>query len=134
MKKLPIVAKFNEQELEKILNQFGPMQFQLKEKREDVSGDFPMHTRYFSNGDKPLVALINLSGLATFGYENDKGANILAGEFIFFDDSLPHSWRFQNCNLEIMYYRFSDPHDAGRTDGDYCLDNFFNINSLQPSP
>jgi hypothetical protein len=125
MVQLPFIAKFNEPNLEKILKELIPLKFLLKENREDFSGEFPMHTRYFSNGDRPLVALINLSGHAVFGYEVDKYAKLEAGEFIFFDDSEPHCWIFKNCNLEMLFYRLKNPEGAGNTSGDYCLDNYF---------
>jgi hypothetical protein len=124
MSDLPIIAKFDENKLNEILNGFSTVKFLSKETRQNFSGEFPTHTRYFSNGDIPLVALINVSGKAIFGYDN-KHANLSAGDLVFFDDSKPHSWVFKDNNLEIFYYRLSDRKGSQITQGDYCLDNYF---------
>lgn len=124
MVKLPFVAQFSESHLEKILKDFAQVEFLAIENRADFSGEFAMHTRYFSNGDRPLVALKNLSGEALFGYGADKYVELLAGDFIFFDDSEPHSWVFKNCDLEILFYKLKTE-EAGNTSGDYCLDHYF---------
>lgn len=124
MSNLPIIAKFHQYKLNEILKRFMAVKFLSSETRQNFTGEFPMHTRYFSNGDVPLVALINVFGDALFGYDNNH-VHLSAGDFIFFDDSKPHSWVFKNCNLEIFYYRHCDEKGMQITQGDYCLDNYF---------
>ncbi len=124
MSGLPIITKFNENSLSEILNSFAPATLLSIETRKDFTAKFPSHTRYFSNGDIPLVALINISGNALFGYDN-KHFPLDIGDFVFFDDSKPHSWIFEDCNLKIFYYRFSNTKGIRITQGDYCLDSYF---------
>jgi|SRR5579871_2531576 len=121
---LPIKASFTEQELEELLEQFPGAVCLGKEVRENFSDQFPAHTRYFSNGDKPLVALVVKSGRAIFGH--NRGDIMLdPGDMVFFDDSAQHWWTFDNCDLEIFYYRLPIIDEPSTISGDYCLDNYF---------
>jgi hypothetical protein len=124
MIKLPIVLEFKSENLLNILNRFQKIQLITTENRTEFSGAFPIHTRYFSNGDRPLVALVKHSGTARLRYGNEDV--VLPDEnFVFFDDSMPHAWVFNRCNLEIYYYRLTDTQRPAPTTGDYCLDNYF---------
>ena len=121
---LPILDKFNGKTLEKILKHFPSIKFISKERRENFSADFPMHTRYFSNGDVPLIALVKHAGTAIINY-NKQVYDMEDGCVIFFDDSEPHSWQFGNSQLDICYYRCGPMNSRIITTGDYCLDEFF---------
>jgi len=121
--KLPFIDRFGEK-LDEILNAYPNIQFLSQETREKFSGVFPMHNRYFSNGDKPLVALIKKSGFVELTYLNKKYL-LQDGECVLFDDSEKHSWVMKNCDLEIFYYRQTCAIN-GIKNGDYCLDAFFN--------
>ncbi len=120
----PIVMEFNSENLLNILTRFQNIQLLTTENRVGFSGEFPIHTRYFSNGNRPLVALLKQSGSAKLHYRNE-AIEIPDQNFVFFDDSVPHGWFFNNCNLEIYYYRQTDNERPAPTTGDYCLDNYF---------
>ena len=122
----PIVLKFQKENLTNILKRFQNIQLITSEKRSEFSGEFPIHTRYFSNGDRPLVALVKHSGTARLRYGIEAEDIVIPDQnFVFFDDSVPHSWVFNKCNLEIYYYRLTDTEHPAPTTGDYCLDNYF---------
>lgn len=126
MVEYPIVVAFNSENLTSILDRFQKIRLITTEKRIQVSGDFPTHTRYFTNGDRPLVALVKQNGAAKFWYGTMKEGLIIPDQtLIFFDDSVPHSWSFEKCDLEIYYYRLTDDENLGSTTGDYCLDDYF---------
>ncbi len=127
MNQLPIISEFTDSKLNHILADFPSIEFLSLETRKNFSGAFPMHTRYFSNGDSPLVLLKALAGNAIFS-NRDLHSTISAGSFIFFDDNDPHSWIFDNCDLEIVYYRLPKNDGVRVTHGDYCLDDFFTVN------
>ncbi len=122
----PIVTEFKSENLINILKPFQKIQLIATEDRIEFSGEFPIHTRYFSNGDRPLVALVKHSGTARlrYGIENEDVV-IPDQHFVFFDDSVPHAWVFNKCNLKIYYYRLTDNERPAPTSGDYCLDNYF---------
>jgi len=124
LRDLPVKAKFDELELKELLNNFPEAAFLSKELRENYSGKFPPHTRYFSNGDKPLVAVMVKAGRAVFGCDSGN-IELHRNEFVFFDDSVQHWWSFENCNLEILYYRLPSVDKREDVHGDYCLDNYF---------
>lgn len=121
---LPLMGKFDEHSLEKIINIYPHIIFLLKEQRINFSATFPMHNRYFSNGDKPLVALVKKNGYAKLNYQN-KEFILKDGEFVFFDDNEPHSWVMEACDLDIFYYKQTCEIKNMMTKGDYCLDSFF---------
>ena len=124
MVKFPILNEFTDKSLTDLLKQFSTIQQITTESRSNFSGEFPTHTRYFSNGDIPLVALIKHNGAAILRYEN-KDIEIPDRFFVFFDDSAAHSWVFRICNLDIYYYRHIDRQTPASRTGDYCLDNYF---------
>jgi len=122
----PIVTEFKSENLTNILNRFQNIQLITTEKRIEFSGEFPTHTRYFTNGDRPLVALVKESGIAKLWYGTESTELVFADHtLVFFDDSVPHSWYFKKCNLTIYYYRLTDDEKPAPTTGDYCLDNYF---------
>ncbi len=121
---LPLKAWFSEQEIARMLSALQGVAFLSKELRENFSGKFSAHTRYFSNGDKPLVILVVKRGRAIFGY--GRGDTMLGpDELVFFDDSVEHWWTFEHCDLEIFYYRLPVIEKPLKMSGDYCLDNYF---------
>lgn len=122
----PIITEFTTENLTNILNRFQKIQFITTEKRTLFSGDFPSHTRYFTNGDRPLVALVKESGIAKLWYETCNSELVLPDHtLVFFDDSVPHGWHFKKCTLNIYYYRLTDDEKPAPTTGDYCLDTYF---------
>lgn len=122
----PIVVEFKSENLTSILNRFQKIQLITTEKRIDFSGEFPTHTRYFSNGDRPLVALVKQSGTAKLWYGTGTEEVVIPDHnFVFFDDSVPHAWVFKKCDLNIYYYRLTDNEKPASTTGDYCLDDYF---------
>jgi hypothetical protein len=125
MTTLPIIGSFNENTLAEILSAFPGIKRIAEENRQNFVGKFPLHTRYFKNGDIPLVALINIAGKAAVFGMNDASITLRSGDFIFFDDSQPHSWIFEHCTLDIFYYRLPYRNGPKITQGDYCLDNYF---------
>ena len=95
------------------------------EKRSNFHGSFANHNRFFSNGDKPLVGLINFKGIVHLTYE-DNFYEVHEGSFVFFDDNVKHSWLMQSAHLEVYYYRQSVNNVLNPVyNGDYCLDSFF---------
>ena len=122
----PILIEFNSEILTTILNHFQKIKLLATENRSKFSGEFPIHTRYFSNGDRPLVALVKQSGVAILRYGiANKDLVIPDQNLVFFDDSVPHAWVFKNCNIDIYYYRLTDNERPAPTTGDYCLDHYF---------
>ncbi len=122
----PIVMEFKSENLTTILNHFQKIQLLATENRNEFSGEFPTHTRYFSSGDRPLVALVKESGFAKLWYGVKSAEQIISDHtLVFFDDSVPHAWYFKKCNLTIYYYRLTDDKQPAPTTGDYCLDNYF---------
>lgn len=122
----PIVVEFKSENLTSILDRFKKIQLITTENRCDFSGTFPTHTRYFSNGDRPLVALVKQSGAAKLWYGHGSEEFVIPDHsLVFFDDSLPHAWSFNKCNLDIYYYRLTDDEKLAPTTGDYCLDDYF---------
>lgn len=122
MMQLPKIAVFTTTNLDEMLNNFPSVQYLASEKRENFSGDFPLHTRYFSNGDRPLVALVNVRGDVRLNYNNNEFI-IPEGAFVFFDDSVSHSWIFKNADVEIFFYRHTNTDAPAPCEGDYCLDS-----------
>ena len=122
----PIVTEFKYERLTSIINQFQVIKLIATENRIEFSGEFSTHTRYFSNGDRPLVALIKQSGVAILRYGVIKKEIMIPDHsLVFFDDSVSHAWVFNKCNLEIYYYAVTDNENPASTTGDYCLDNYF---------
>lgn len=124
MIELPVLTEFTDKNLTDLLKHFSGIQQITSENRSNFSGEFPTHTRYFSNGDRPLVALIKYSSKAILQYEN-KDIKIPDLFFVFFDDSVAHSWVFSICNLDIYYYRYINKEAPVSRTEDYCLDNYF---------
>lgn len=122
----PIVIECKGENLANILNGFQKIRLIATENRMQFSGEFSTHTRYFSNGDRPLVALIKQSGFAILRYGIGNEDIIIPDQhLVFFDDSVPHAWVFNKCNLTIYYYSLTDQEKPAPTTGDYCLDDYF---------
>ncbi len=120
----PWLGVFNEAVLSTLDERYGALQMLGQESRSNFSATFPVHNRYFSNGDKPLVLLVKHKGKVELCYN---GENFVLGdkEFVFFDDTIRHSWVMNRCDLDIYYYRKSIADHVKITTGDYCLDNYF---------
>src|SRR5271170_4979986 len=119
---LPIIEAYSAQNLQKLLLAFSDIIFLSKEERKNFSADFPLHNRYFSSGDKPLVAFVKLRGYAALRYLHSEFV-LLDNQMIFFDDNIPHAWVMRDCDLHIYYYRCEEkflPIDTG----DYCQDKY----------
>lgn len=126
MVEYPIVVPFKSENLTSILHHFQKIRLITTENRIEFSGEFPTHTRYFSNGDRPLVALVKESGSAKLWYGNRNSELVIPDHaLVFFDDSVPHAWSFNKCNLNIYYYRLAADGNLAPTTGEYCLDDFF---------
>ena len=126
MVEYPIVVTFKSENLTSILNRFQKIRLITTENRIEFSGEFPTHTRYFTNGDRPLVALVKQSGIAKIWYGTGNEELVIPDHnLVFFDDSEPHSWAFTKCNLNIYYYRLTEDENPAPTTGDYCLDDYF---------
>jgi hypothetical protein len=124
MLSFPIITSYTDDALKGALCQFPHTCLISKESRQNFNGNFPKHTRYFSNGDKPLVALIKQKGYVKLTYD---GQDFILNdnEVVLFDDNVPHSWVMSSCDLTNFYYRQSGIIENAVTTGNYCLDSFF---------
>lgn len=93
-----------------------------EEKRENHTANYPMHNRFFSNGDKPWVILINNKNTMKLTYL-DKEHIIQEGELVFFDDNVMHAWEMKDNDITIYYYRAKTNNPIKQ--GTYCLDEYF---------
>jgi hypothetical protein len=93
-----------------------------KEARTNHSAQYPLHNRYFSNGDKPWVVLINTKNKMKLIYDGVEHI-INENHFVFFDDNVMHAWEMQNNDMTIYYYRAKAEHPIRQ--GTYCLDQYF---------
>lgn len=93
-----------------------------EEKRKNHTANYPLHNRYFSNGDKPWVILINTKNSMKLTYL-DKEYIIEEGELAFFDDNMMHAWEMKNNDMTIYYYRAKT--NTPVRQGTYCLDDYF---------
>lgn len=97
-------------------------QFLAEELRTHHTATYPLHNRYFSNGDKPWVILVNLKNEMLLNYDN-KDYIIKENEFVLFDDNIMHAWQMKNNDLKIYYYRAKSENPI--REGSYCLDDYF---------
>ncbi len=93
-----------------------------EETRKNHSANYPMHNRYFSNGDKPWVILVNTKNHMKLTYDG-KEYIINENELVFFDDNVMHAWKMNNNDMTIYYYRAKSENPV--TQGMYCLDGYF---------
>jgi hypothetical protein len=93
-----------------------------EEKRENHTANYPMHNRFFNNGDKPWVILINTKNTMKLTYL-DKEYTIQEGELVFFDDNVMHAWEMKDNDITVYYYRAKT--DNPIKQGTYCLDGYF---------
>lgn len=103
-------------------NKIGRCVFLGKETRLNHTAVYPLHNRYFSNGDKPWVILVNEKNSMKLSYA-DQIYDIKEGELVLFDDNIMHSWEMNNNDMTIYYYRAST--DNPVMQGTYCLDDYF---------
>lgn len=93
-----------------------------QEKRKEHTANYPLHNRYFSNGDKPWVILINTKNSMKLFYL-DQEYIIQENELVLFDDNILHAWEMNNNDMTIFYYRAQT--DIPIKQGSYCLDDYF---------
>lgn len=93
-----------------------------KETRTNHTANYPLHNRYFSNGDKPWVVLINTKNKMKLNYDGIEYI-INENDFVFFDDNVIHSWEMKNNDMTIYYYRAKAERPINQ--GTYCLDLLF---------
>ncbi|MGE3317810.1 MAG: hypothetical protein AB7I18_00830 [Candidatus Berkiella sp.] len=93
-----------------------------QEERKEHTANYPLHNRYFSNGDKPWVILINTRNSMKLFYL-DKAYVIQENELVLFDDNILHAWEMNNNDMTIYYYRAKT--DTPIKQGNYCLDDYF---------
>ena len=94
----------------------------FEETRNNHTADYPMHNRYFSNGDKPWVILINNKNTMKLNFDGND-YTIYENELVFFDDNIMHAWEMKNNDVKIYYYRAKSENPVMK--GSYCLDEFF---------
>lgn len=93
-----------------------------EEVRTNFTASFPTHNRYFSNGDKPWVVLVNNKNTMVLTYD-EKEFHINEDELVFFDDNVMHAWEMNNNDMTIYYYRAQSTQPI--VSGTYCLDDYF---------
>jgi hypothetical protein len=99
-----IITRASEQVIQDCEQKMQDHTLLFKECRTNHTAVYPLHTRYFSNGDKPWVILINLKNEINFTYYG-KEYVINENELVFFDDNVLHSWEMNNNDMTIYYYR-----------------------------
>ncbi|MFI5343896.1 MAG: hypothetical protein ACHQUC_06715 [Chlamydiales bacterium] len=113
------MSNFELKNCEKKMNQAVLL---AEETRKNHTAHYSMHNRYFSNGDKPWVILVNTKNKMKLTY-NDAEYIINEDELVFFDDNIMHSWEMNNNDMKIYYYRAKSENPVKQ--GTYCLDEMF---------
>lgn len=122
MKPIIHITKATPEALKHCEKLMGQPVFLQEEQRTDHSAVYPLHNRYFSNGDKPWVVLVNIKNSMTLTYDENEYL-IHEGELVLFDDNIMHSWQMNNNDMTIYYYRSKSVHPV--INGTYCLDGYF---------
>ncbi len=122
MKPIIHISTANDEAIEHCEQLMGKATLLQEEKRKDHTAVYPMHNRYFSNGDKPWVILVNHKNTMMLKY-NENEYVINQGELVFFDDNIMHEWQMNNNDMTIYYYRSKSEQPV--TAGTYCLDGYF---------
>lgn len=122
MKPLIYISKATTDALKHCEKLMGQSVFLQEEQREGHSAIYPMHNRYFSNGDKPWVVLVNSKNTMKLIYDEEEYL-INEGELVLFDDNIMHAWQMNNNDMTIYYYRSKSEQPI--TVGTYCLDGYF---------
>jgi hypothetical protein len=104
--------------LKDCIESLGDIIFLGKETRLNHTATYPMHNRYFSNGDKPWVIIVNLKNRMKLNYDGIEYI-INEHELVCFDDNIVHAWEMKNNNMEIYYYRAKSL--APINQGTYCI-------------
>lgn len=122
MKPIIYITKATTDTLKHCEKLMGQAVFLQEEQRHGHSAIYHMHNRYFSNGDKPWVVLVNHKNTMKLIYnENDYVIN--EGELVLFDDNIMHEWHMNNNDMTIYYYRTKSEQPVIK--GTYCLDEYF---------
>lgn len=124
MKAFISITQASSSALEQCIKSLGEALFLGKETRTNHTATYPIHNRYFSNGDKPWVILINLKNTMKLTYD---GAEYLIQEheLVCFDDNVLHGWEMSSNDMTIYYYRAKTPRPINQ--GTYCIDGL-NLN------
>ena len=93
--------------------------FIRSEFRENHTASYPLHNRYYKNGDRPLVILVNKKNKMKLNY-NQNEYILNEGDLVLFDDNVMHSWEMENNDMEIYFYRAET--NTPVTQGTYCID------------
>ncbi len=103
-------------------NKLSQAIFLAEETRNQHTAIYPLHNRYFSNGDTPWVILINTKNEMKLHFDGEDYL-IQENQLVMFDDNIFHAWEMHNNDLIAYYYRATSEKPVTR--GTYCLDNYF---------
>ncbi|MFO1257279.1 MAG: hypothetical protein U1E78_02490 [Gammaproteobacteria bacterium] len=113
------ITEATDESLKKFKLLLANTEYISSETRKNHTASYPMHNRYFKNGDKPLVILVNTKNTMKLHYDG-KEYTINQGEMVLFDDNVMHAWKMDNNDMEIHFYRAKTDHPI--KDGTYCID------------
>jgi hypothetical protein len=113
------ITQVSDSTLKHCIELLGETVFLGKESRTNHTATYPLHNRYFSNGDKPWVILVNLKNTMKLTYEGME-YTIEENELVCFDDNVPHAWEMKGNDMRIYYYRGQSA--ASVNHGTYCID------------
>jgi hypothetical protein len=113
------ITKASNSNLKYCIELLGEIVFLGKETRINHTATYPIHNRYFSNGDKPWVILVNLKHTMKLTYDGIE-YTIHENELVCFDDNIPHAWEMNENDIDIYYYRAKNANSINQ--GTYCID------------
>ena len=116
------ITKATQESIQECEQKLTDAKYLKEELRENHTGDYPLHNRFFSNGDKPWVIVVNLKNPLKLHYAG-KDYLIQENELVLFDDNVMHSWVMENNDLRILFYRGGSQMPV--TSGTYCIDDYF---------
>ncbi|STX37488.1 hypothetical protein [Legionella feeleii] len=119
MNAFPSITQSSDSALKHCIESLGEIVFLGKETRTNHTAIYPMHNRFFSNGDRPWVILVNFKNTMKLTY-GDKEYTIHENELVCFDDNIPHAWEMNGNDMTIYYYRAKSAVPV--TQGTYCID------------
>ncbi|MBX9977860.1 MAG: hypothetical protein K2X98_06440 [Alphaproteobacteria bacterium] len=113
------ISQLSQKTLKDAIESLGDAIFLGEETRINHTATYPMHNRYFSNGDKPWVILVNLKNKIKLTYDGIE-YTLHENELVCFDDNVMHAWEMNNNNMTIYYYRAKSASSVNQ--GTYCID------------
>lgn len=120
MKAFIHITQASDDALKQCIESFEQVVFLGQESRTNHTATYPLHNRYFTNGDKPWVILVNLKNTMKLIYDSVEYI-IHANELVCFDDNIPHAWEMSGNDMVIYYYRAQSTDPINR--GTYCIDD-----------